>query len=48
MQNFGIESILKPPVWNEYIHQDSKDNCVKIVKFATKEMQLLIARCFRT
>ena len=35
MQNFGIESIFKPTVWNECIHQDSNDKCVKIVKFAT-------------
>jgi len=29
------ENIFKPTIGNESLHQDSNDNCVRIVKFAT-------------
>jgi len=31
----GRENIFKPTVGNEYLHQDSNDNCVIIVNFAS-------------
>jgi len=31
----GIESIFKPTIGNESLHQDSNDNGVTIVNFAT-------------
>jgi len=30
----GTEDVLKPTIWNETLHQDSKDCGVRIVKFA--------------
>jgi len=32
---FGREDVLKPTIGNESLHQDSNDNGVKTVKFAT-------------
>jgi hypothetical protein len=34
-EKFGREDILKPTIVNESLHQDSNDNGVKIVNFAT-------------
>ena len=31
----GREHIFKPTIGNESLHQDSKDNCVRIVKYVT-------------
>jgi len=31
------EDILKPTIWNESLHQDTNDNCVRIVSFATSK-----------
>jgi len=31
----GRENIFKPTIGNGSLHQDSKDNCVRIVKLAT-------------
>ena len=31
------ENILKPTIWNESLHQDTNDNGVKIVNFATSK-----------
>jgi hypothetical protein len=36
MQNWG-EDILKPAIGNESLHQDSNDNGVRIVNFATSK-----------
>jgi len=33
----GIENIFKPTIGNESLHQDSNDNGVKIVNFATSK-----------
>jgi len=30
----GREGIFKPRIWNDSLHQDSKDNGVKILNFA--------------
>ena len=35
MQKWGEENIFKPTVGNESLHQDSNDNGVRIVNFAT-------------
>jgi hypothetical protein len=34
MQNWG-QDIFKPTVWNDSLHEDSNDNGVRMVKFAT-------------
>jgi len=39
------ENIFKPTIGNVSIHQDSNDNGVKIVNFATSNIFLLRARC---
>ena len=44
----GRENIFKPTVGNESLHQDSNDNGVIIVKFATLKILFLRARCSRT
>jgi len=44
----GREDIFKPTTGNECIHQDSNDNGVRIVNFATTKMYLLKARCSHT
>ena len=33
----GSENIFKPPIRNESLHQDSNDNGVRIVNFATSK-----------
>jgi len=33
----GIENIFKPTIQNESLHQDSNDNGVRIVNFATSK-----------
>jgi hypothetical protein len=35
MQKVGRENIFKPTIGNESLHQDSNDNGVRIVNFAT-------------
>jgi hypothetical protein len=30
----GREHIFRPTIWNDSPHQDSKDNCVRILNFA--------------
>jgi hypothetical protein len=37
------ENIFKPTIWNESIHQDSNDNGVRIVNFATSK-KLVVKR----
>ena len=44
----GRENIFKPTIGNESVHQDSNDNGVRIVNFATSKNYLLRARCSRT
>ena len=33
----GRENIFKPTIWNESLHQDSNDNGVRTVNFATSK-----------
>jgi hypothetical protein len=35
--NVGRENIFKPTIGNESVHQDSNDNAVRIVNFATSK-----------
>ena len=44
----GRENIFKPTIGNESLHQDSNDNGVRIVNFATSKNLVLRARCPRT
>jgi hypothetical protein len=44
----GRENIFKLTIGNESLHQDSNDNGVKIVNFATSKIYLLRARCSQT
>jgi len=46
MQNFGIESIFKPTVWNWCIHRDINDKCVKIVNIATSKYLVVESTMF--
>ena len=34
-EKLGRDDIFKPRVWNDSLHQDSNDNVVRIIKFAT-------------
>jgi hypothetical protein len=34
-EEVGGEKILKPTIWKESLHQDSNDNGVRIINFAT-------------
>ena len=40
---FGRENIFKPTIRNESLHQDSNDNGVRIVNFATSKN--LVTKC---
>ena len=40
------EDMFKPTVWNENLHQDSNDNCVRIVDFATSKNVVLRSMMF--
>ena len=42
------ENTFKPTIGYESLHQDSNDNGVRIVNFATSKIWLLRARCSRT
>ena len=44
----GRENIFKPTIGNESLHQDSNDNGVRIVNFATSKNLVLRARCSHT
>jgi len=44
----GRETIFKPTIGNESLHQDSNDNGVKTVNFAISKIWLLKARCSPT
>jgi len=44
----GRENIFKPTIGNESLHQDSNDNGVRLVNFATSKNWLLRARCSPT
>ena len=44
----GRENNFKPTIGNESLHQDSNDNGVRIVNFATSKIWLLRARCSHT
>jgi hypothetical protein len=35
---FGTEDIFKPTIGNESVHQDSNDNWVRIINFATSKI----------
>ena len=40
------EKIFKPTIWNESLHQDSNDNGVRIVNFATPKILVLKSMTF--
>jgi hypothetical protein len=42
------ENIFKPTVENESLQQDSNDNGIRIVNFATTKIYLLTAECSHT
>ena len=42
----GAENIFKPKVGNESLHQDSNDNGVRIVNFATSKNLILKSTMF--
>ena len=44
----GGENIFKLTIGNESLHQDSNDNGVKIINFATSKIWLLRAHFFHT
>jgi hypothetical protein len=44
----GIENIFKPRFENENLHQDSNDNDVRIVNFATAKILVVKSTMFRT
>jgi len=44
----GRENIFKPTTGQESLHQDSNDNGVRLVNFATSKIWLLRARCSLT
>jgi hypothetical protein len=44
----GGENIFKPTIGNESLHQDSNDNGVIILNFATSKNLVVRARCSRT
>jgi hypothetical protein len=46
--NVGRENIFKPTIGNESLHQDSKDNCVRIVHIPASKTLSLRARCSPT
>jgi hypothetical protein len=43
---FGKENIFKPIIGNEGLHQDSDDNGVRIVSFATSKILVLMSTMF--
>jgi exonuclease III len=43
---FGREDIFKPTIGNETIHQDSKDNGVRIFNFATSKYLAVLSTIF--
>ena len=45
--NSGRDDIFKPTIGNDNLHQDSDDNDVRIVNFATQKIELQTARCFQ-
>ena len=46
MQKWGRENIFKPTIGNESLHQDSNDNGVRIVNFATSKNLVLKSTMF--
>jgi hypothetical protein len=42
----GREDTFKPTVRNESLHQDSNDNCVRVVNFATSEYLVVKSTMF--
>jgi hypothetical protein len=40
----GRENNSKPTIWNDSLHQDSKDNVVRIVNFATSKNLVVMSR----
>jgi len=42
----GRENIFKPTIGNESLHQDSNDNCVRIVNFATSKYLVVKSTMF--
>ena len=44
----GKENTFKPTIGNERLHQDSNDNGVRMVNFATPKIWSLRARCSPT
>ena len=42
----GRENIFKPTIGNESLHQDSNDNCVRIVNFATSKKLVVKSTMF--
>jgi hypothetical protein len=42
----GREDIFKPAIWNESLHQDSNDNGVRTVNFATSKYLVLKGTMF--
>ena len=45
MQDWG-EDIFKPTTWNDTLHQDSNDNGVRTVKFATSNNPVVKSTMF--
>jgi endonuclease/exonuclease/phosphatase family metal-dependent hydrolase len=43
----GKENIFKPTIWNESLHQDSKDNGVRILTFATSKYLVVKSTIFQ-
>jgi len=44
----GKDNIFKPTIWNESLHQDSNDNGVRILTFATSRNLVVKSTIFRT
>ena len=44
----GRESIFKPTIWNESLHQNSNDNGVRLVNFATSKNLVVKSTIFPT
>jgi len=46
-KKLGIEDIFKPTIENESLHQDSTDNGVRIIKFATSKALVVKSTMFQ-
>jgi len=47
-EKLGREDIFKPTIENESLHQDSTDNGVSVINFASSKIWLLLVPCSRT